>query len=265
MKSDWACQCPTGTTSRTCSQLVRDPCQSHDCNRKGTAKCVVTEVNRFECDCKHGYTGSKCDIDIDWCCSDPCGVAQYCVDGIDSYTCVTPNSFAGTVDAIAVAIEDAACTPHLKAVSWLYALIALALLGMCCYPMFCGSVKTVAYDESEFEEIDMLVAPDEETELTMWILFLIAPDGQRHAVEVMQSEWSIETVQEKVRLAMGIDPQDQVLEYGGRKLKVGKKLTSYGVQHCSEIMVKVKAGAAGVTRQEQKRRSRRRALGANVI
>ena len=52
-------------------------------------------------------TGTKCDIDIDWCCSDPCGAAQYCVDGIDSYTCVTPNSFAGTVDAIAVAIEDA--------------------------------------------------------------------------------------------------------------------------------------------------------------
>eukprot|EP01047_Picozoa_sp_COSAG01_P134049 COSAG01_NODE_64128_length_277_cov_1.455056_1_plen_92_part_11 len=92
----------------------------------------------------------------------------------------------------------------------------------------------------------------------MWIIFLIAPDGQRHAVEVMHSEWSIETMHEKVRLAMGIPAADQVLSFGGRTLRPGKKITSYGVQHCSELLVAVRDGAAGVTRQEEKRAHRRK-------
>jgi hypothetical protein len=92
----------------------------------------------------------------------------------------------------------------------------------------------------------------------MWILFLLAPDGQRHAVEVMQSEWSIETLHKKVHLAMGIPADSQVLHFGSRLLRNGKKLTSYGVQHCSEIRVGVTDGSAAVTRQAQKQAKRAR-------
>jgi hypothetical protein len=110
------------------------------------------------------------------------------------------------------------------------------------------------------EEINPVAAPSppEPPDRDMWIIFLIAPDGQRHAVEVMHSEWSIETMHEKVRLAMGIPAADQVLSFGGRTLRPGKKITSYGVQHCSELLVAVRDGAAGVTRQEEKRAHRRK-------
>ena len=76
----------------------------------------------------------------------------------------------------------------------------------------------------------------------MWILMLLDPTGIRHAVEVMSSEWSIESIVTKATEATGIQPDDMVLKFGGRELQAGKKLTSYGVQHGSEIQIQAKAG-----------------------
>jgi hypothetical protein len=92
---DWACTCPSGTTGPTCTELVNDPCATNDCSLAGSSACVVTTLNSFGCRCKPGYTGDKCDVDIDECCSSPCTGVKYCVDGIDSFQCRTPNSFAG--------------------------------------------------------------------------------------------------------------------------------------------------------------------------
>jgi hypothetical protein len=56
-----------------------------------------------------------------------------------------------------------------------------------------------------------------------------------------------------------------VLEFRGRPLKKGKKLTSYGVEHCSEIVVKSRSNL--VTRQQQhlQRRSMAAKAGAQDI
>jgi len=89
----------------------------------------------------------------------------------------------------------------------------------------------------------------EPEEFTMWILFLLDPSGIRHAVEVMSSEWSIDTVYEKTLAATGIPVADQVLKFGGRELKHGRTLTKYGVQHGSEIVIEVRAGGDVHTRQ----------------
>ena len=58
----------------------------------------------------------------------------------------------------------------------------------------------------------------------------------------MSSEWSIESIVAKATAATGILPEDMVLKFGGRQLKEGKNLTSYGVQHGSEIQIQAKAG-----------------------
>ena len=79
----------------------------------------------------------------------------------------------------------------------------------------------------------------------MFILFVLAPDGNRHAIEVMQSEFSIDTIQRKVEIATSIPCSDQLLQYGGRVLHPNKKLTSYGIQHCSEIQLALRDGMAG--------------------
>ena len=91
--------------------------------------------------------------------------------------------------------------------------------------------------------------PEEEEKFTMWILFLLDPTGTRHAIEVMSSEWSVETVRDKVQAATGIAVEDQILKFGGRYLKSGKKLTSYGIEHGSEIQIETREGKTVETRQ----------------
>ena len=106
------------------------------------------------------------------------------------------------------------------------------------------------------EDVAPLAAPETE-EATMWILMLLDPTGIRHAVEVMSSEWSIESIVTKATEATGIQPDDMVLKFGGRELQAGKKLTSYGVQHGSEIQIQAKAGHAVQTRQVRRAAARK--------
>ena len=112
--------------------------------------------------------------------------------------------------------------------------------------------------EDEIEQV-AAVEPDKE-EFTMWILFLLDPSGIRHAVEVMSNEWSIETIYAKALAATGIPVEDQILKFGGRALKPGKKLTSYGVQHGSEIVIEAREGKAVETRQGKQSTGRRREI-----
>ena len=94
----------------------------------------------------------------------------------------------------------------------------------------------------------------------MWILFLLDPCGIRHAVEVMSTEWSTETIYAKALVATGIPIDDQILKFGGRCLKPGKKLTSYGVQHGSEIVIEARKGKLVETRQGKQSTGRRREI-----
>ena len=64
----------------------------------------------------------------------------------------------------------------------------------------------------------------------IWILFVVDPQGTRHAFEVLESEWNIDTVYARIAAATGIPVAKQELRFGNRVLRMGKKLTSYGVQ-----------------------------------
>jgi protein crumbs len=52
-------------------------------------------VSSFNCTCQPGYTGSRCETDIDECASQPCVTSATCVDGINSYQCQCPTGFTG--------------------------------------------------------------------------------------------------------------------------------------------------------------------------
>ena len=64
-------------------------------------------------------------------------------------------------------------------------------------------------------------------------------------------------VQKKVAAATGVAVPEQHVEYGGRQLRAGRKLTSYGVQHGSELVLKKSGGGQVVTRQGEKIARRR--------
>ena len=136
--------------------------------------------------------------------------------------------------------------------------LALGLLKVCrepepwnfkqCIRPLCVRASTSEHDPKLESEPDL--EPEKE-DYTMWIIFLIDPTGTRHAVEVMSTEFSVDTVYQKAFSATGIALQDQILRFGGRELKPGKQLTSYGVQHGSELVIELQQGASAETRQSK--------------
>ena len=119
--------------------------------------------------------------------------------------------------------------------------------------MFFGGVQHVA--DTDDAQVLALGAADED-QYTMWILFVVVGE-QRHALEVMSNEWEIDVLQRKVADATGVPVAQQRLEFGGRLLRPGRKLTSYGVQHGSELLLKKVGGGQVVTRQGEQMTKRR--------
>ncbi|XP_031571164.1 fibropellin-3-like [Actinia tenebrosa] len=52
------------------------------------------EINRYRCDCKPGYDGKNCETDINECASNPCQNGS-CINLINRYECVCTEGFTG--------------------------------------------------------------------------------------------------------------------------------------------------------------------------
>ena len=57
--------------------------------------CSQPTVGQFSCTCAAGYTGDRCQTDIDDCAPTPCSNGGSCVDGVDSFTCTCALPFTG--------------------------------------------------------------------------------------------------------------------------------------------------------------------------
>uniref|UniRef100_A0A8B9R982 Notch receptor 3 n=1 Tax=Astyanax mexicanus TaxID=7994 RepID=A0A8B9R982_ASTMX len=80
------CTCPAGFIGGACIQDM-DECSigANPCEHFG--KCVNT-VGSFQCQCGRGYTGPRCEIDINECLSMPCQNDATCLDRIGEFTCI---------------------------------------------------------------------------------------------------------------------------------------------------------------------------------
>ncbi|XP_013410370.1 sushi, von Willebrand factor type A, EGF and pentraxin domain-containing protein 1 [Lingula anatina] len=67
-------------------------CSSSPCLNGATCE---NKIGGYQCHCPGGYTGTKCDINIDDCIDNSCSNGGSCVDGIEAYTCVCPSGFTG--------------------------------------------------------------------------------------------------------------------------------------------------------------------------
>ncbi|XP_069622657.1 sushi, von Willebrand factor type A, EGF and pentraxin domain-containing protein 1 [Ranitomeya imitator] len=76
------------------SSQVFHECVLNPCQNSGTCKQVGSG---YTCTCLKGYTGTKCEINIDDCKSMPCRNNGICNDGVGKFECRCPAGFRGSL------------------------------------------------------------------------------------------------------------------------------------------------------------------------
>ncbi|XP_062874107.1 versican a [Trichomycterus rosablanca] len=70
------------------------PCSDNECFNGGL--CLKMGNNQI-CSCPPGYSGDRCEIDIDECQNNPCHNGGTCIDRLNSFTCLCLPSYKGTL------------------------------------------------------------------------------------------------------------------------------------------------------------------------
>uniref|UniRef100_K1QI49 Versican core protein n=1 Tax=Magallana gigas TaxID=29159 RepID=K1QI49_MAGGI len=68
-------------------RLIVGPCQNG-----GTC---LDLINKYECQCVPGYTGTQCEIDINECASNPCENQATCNNYVNFFNCTCLPGFTG--------------------------------------------------------------------------------------------------------------------------------------------------------------------------
>jgi hypothetical protein len=93
---------------RTCS--IERPvqktgvCKTFPCRNDGV--CEDMGDFQFRCECKEGFTGPMCEVEIDFCLESPCGAGR-CVSHKGGFNCVCQNNI---VDSSCTAVVENPCT-----------------------------------------------------------------------------------------------------------------------------------------------------------
>ncbi|RUS79627.1 hypothetical protein EGW08_012596 [Elysia chlorotica] len=70
--------------------IVQDPCDSDPCLNGGTCQ---SGYGNFTCTCVVGFTGKRCEINIDDCLPKPCKNGGVCHDLLNDYVCVCVSGY----------------------------------------------------------------------------------------------------------------------------------------------------------------------------
>ncbi|KAJ7993401.1 hypothetical protein DPEC_G00272060 [Dallia pectoralis] len=69
------------------------------------------QVNGFTCQCPDGFTGTLCETDIDECMDSPCLHGAQCVEGVNGFVCVCEEGFVGTLCETEVLVHVNSSSP----------------------------------------------------------------------------------------------------------------------------------------------------------
>ncbi|KAI9551727.1 hypothetical protein GHT06_022063 [Daphnia sinensis] len=120
----YVCQCAAGFSGNNCQlemssrMLVDEPltaavmvnCEPDSCLNGGI--CSSSSLNGIECLCLPGFTGARCQTEVDDCLNVTCPANSRCLDtGVDSHQCVCLPGFAGTAATGCINIDDCESNP----------------------------------------------------------------------------------------------------------------------------------------------------------
>jgi len=71
----------------------QDHCSPDPCENGGTCE---NNSNSYTCQCQPGFTGDRCETQIDNCAAAPCQNGGVCTNGVNSYTCQCAPGYTGT-------------------------------------------------------------------------------------------------------------------------------------------------------------------------
>ncbi|CAA3006472.1 sushi, von Willebrand factor type A, EGF and pentraxin domain-containing 1 isoform X1 [Olea europaea subsp. europaea] len=104
--NNFTCLCRTGYTGPQCNITV-NPCEVMNSPAVGDtpqqqqapclnqAQCVPLKQGRHKCLCPPGWTGARCEINVDDCAEEPCLMGAKCTDLVNDYHCECPPGFTG--------------------------------------------------------------------------------------------------------------------------------------------------------------------------
>lgn len=87
----------------TCAAPPTPRAGANPCEHAG--KCINT-LGSFECQCLQGYTGPRCEIDVNECVSNPCQNDATCLDQIGEFQCICMPGMAAGLLPVKVALPD---------------------------------------------------------------------------------------------------------------------------------------------------------------
>ena len=90
--NNYKCVCGNGFIGRNCElQANSTTCRDYEC-KFGT--CAVNESGSF-CQCFPGYSGTKCETNLNECSMSPCGSRGRCIDHSNGYQCECRQGYVG--------------------------------------------------------------------------------------------------------------------------------------------------------------------------